>query len=194
MPTIITITEADVGNEVASSGIFHNLVMKTAPTPGEYRSNLTFANVSPEGIERIVFNVDITTSHFGVGSNLASGDIDFTSLVLKNIPAGSSFEMEITPPPTLVSLSPNTAVSGDPDFTLSCIGTDFAGGTVIVFGQNDEPTTLVSDTEVTTVVKPSLFTPAVVPVRIRDGGYNTDPVDFIFTEPEPPPVEPPPEE
>ncbi|WP_338695267.1 NAD(P)-binding domain-containing protein [Bradyrhizobium sp. 26S5] len=50
-------------------------------------------------------------------------------------------------PPVLTSLSPDTAVSGDPDFVLSCIGTGFDQSTTIIFGDYDEETTLVSDTE-----------------------------------------------
>jgi hypothetical protein len=54
---------------------------------------------------------------------------------------------------------------------------------VIRFGSQDEPTTLVSETEVTTGVKPSLFAPAVVPVMVHNGPIRTDPIDFTFTEP-----------
>jgi hypothetical protein len=85
--------------------------------------------------------------------------------------------------PVLSSLSPDTAVSGDPDFVLSCAGTGFRSGSVIIFGNENEPTTFVSDTEVTTTVKPSLFAPAVVPVKVRTGPLDSDSVDFTFTEP-----------
>ncbi|MCA1419466.1 IPT/TIG domain-containing protein [Bradyrhizobium sp. BRP23] len=93
-----------------------------------------------------------------------------------------SAEAEPPPvPPVLSSLSPDTAVSGDPDFVLSCIGSGFDEGTVIIFGDYEEPTTLVSATEVTTGVKPSLFAPAIVPVRLRNGTAHSDPLDFTFT-------------
>jgi hypothetical protein len=52
-----------------------------------------------------------------------------------------------------------------------------------MFGSEDEPTTMVSDTELTTIVKPSLFAPATVPVTVRTGRFTSDPVDFTFTEP-----------
>jgi hypothetical protein len=86
-------------------------------------------------------------------------------------------------PPVLLSLSPSSAVSGDPDFVLRCRGANFGSGATIMFGEEDEPTTLVSSTEVTTGVKPSLFAPAVVPVFIRSGGKSSQVVDFTFTEP-----------
>ncbi|MEY9179699.1 IPT/TIG domain-containing protein [Bradyrhizobium sp. USDA 313] len=93
-----------------------------------------------------------------------------------------SAEAEPPPaPPMLTALSPNTAVSGDPDFVLSCIGTGFDQSTTIIFGDYDEETTLVSATEVTTIVKPSLFAPAVVPVKLRNGPAYSDPLDFTFT-------------
>jgi hypothetical protein len=91
--------------------------------------------------------------------------------------------MKDHPTPVLSALTPDTAVSGDPDFELSCDGTDFTADCVIVFGSVDEPTTFVSDTEVTTVVKPSLFAPAIVPVTVRNGANSSNPVDFTFTAP-----------
>jgi hypothetical protein len=92
--------------------------------------------------------------------------------------------MKDNPAPVLSALTPATAVSGADDFTLSCTGTGFTDRSVIVFGSHDEPTTLVSDTEVTTIVKPSLFAPAEVPVWVRNGPSASDSVNFTFTEPE----------
>jgi len=85
--------------------------------------------------------------------------------------------------PTLTSLSPNTAVSGDAaDIVMSCIGSGFTPASIIVFNGYGEPTTFVSDTEVTTGVKPSLFVvPAVCPVEVHTGSQVTGPVDFTFT-------------
>lgn len=87
----------------------------------------------------------------------------------------------VPPPPILESLSPDTVISGDPDVVLSCIGSGFTWETTIKFGDYDEPTTLVSPTEVTTIVKPSIFAPAVVPVLVRNGLVSSDPLDFTFT-------------
>jgi hypothetical protein len=86
-------------------------------------------------------------------------------------------------PPTLTSLSPATAVSGDAaDIVMSCIGTGFTPDSTIVFNGYIEPTTFVSDTEVTTGVKPSLFVvPAVCPVEVHTGSQVAGPIDFTFT-------------
>jgi hypothetical protein len=87
--------------------------------------------------------------------------------------------------PTLDSLSPDTAIAGDAaDITMSAIGTGFTANSIIVFNGYAEPTTFVSDTELTTGVKPSIFVvPAVCPVEIHTGSLVTAPLDFTFTEP-----------
>jgi len=74
------------------------------------------------------------------------------------------------------------AVSGEPDFTLVISGENFFTGSVIVFGTHDEPTTFDEEAgTVSTGVKPSLFAPAVVPVKVRNGPLVSDPSDFTFT-------------
>ncbi|MEY9428147.1 hypothetical protein ABH975_003462 [Bradyrhizobium ottawaense] len=83
--------------------------------------------------------------------------------------------------PVLNSLSPATAVSGDPDLVLSCSGSGFDANSTIVFAEHDEPTTLVSDTEVTTIVKPSLFAAADVAVCVRNGPLYSANQTFSFT-------------
>jgi hypothetical protein len=57
----------------------------------------------------------------------------------------------------------------------------FDSNTVIYFGDQDEPTTFVDASKVTTIVKPSLFVPDVVPVYVRIGDWQSQPLDFIFT-------------
>lgn len=85
--------------------------------------------------------------------------------------------------PTITSLDPAEAESGSADVTMTVNGTNFNDGTTIVFGQHDEPTTFVSDTQVSTGVKPSLFAPATVPVKVRNGPATSESLDFTFTEP-----------
>jgi hypothetical protein len=86
------------------------------------------------------------------------------------------------PAPTLTSLNPATAASGDPPFTLSVIGTNFSSNCQIVFGNSVEVGVHVSDTELTTKVIPELFAPAIVPVYVKDNfGQETPPLDFTFT-------------
>jgi hypothetical protein len=176
----VTVTEAEIGQVIATNSMVHEITLVTVPT--DYRSYFTLTDTS-QGVEREVFNIDPSTSHVGAGSVLlADGSVYFENLTVKNVPAGTSFLIDYTPPPTLTSISPDTAVAGtDPDFVLSCVGTDFTHASVIYFGQEDEPTTFVSDTEITTGVKPSLFVPDTVPVKVRTGALDTDSVDFTFT-------------
>lgn len=101
-------------------------------------------------------------------------------------------ETDDTPPPeppvtdpaaTLTSLSPSTAQVGSSDVTMSVNGSGFTAGSVIVFNGFDEETVFVSASEVTTVVKPSLFSEAIpLPVQVRNTGGMSNSLDFTFTE------------
>jgi hypothetical protein len=88
------------------------------------------------------------------------------------------------PIPEISSLTPATAVAGDAaDIVMTVAGVNFSAGSVIYFNGLPEPTTLVSDTEVSTGVKPSLFVePVICPVEVRnsDGGKSAS-LDFTFT-------------
>jgi predicted RecA/RadA family phage recombinase len=80
---------------------------------------------------------------------------------------------------TVTSVAPATAVCGGPDLTLHVSGTGFTESSVILFNGGEEPTTYVSATELTTLVKPSLaVNPVVVPVSVV--GAPTA-VNFTFT-------------
>ena len=86
--------------------------------------------------------------------------------------------------PTLTSISPDTAVLGDPDVTMVCTGTDFSPQSVITFAGQDEPIEFISDTEISTVVKPSLgWGAGAQPVTVKNGTLESDPIDFTFTDP-----------
>jgi hypothetical protein len=86
--------------------------------------------------------------------------------------------------PTLTSLDPDTAVLGDPDLVMTCHGSGFTATSVINFADQDEPTTLVSDTAVTTGVKPSLgWGAGPQPVYVRSGSAVSETLQFTFTEP-----------
>jgi hypothetical protein len=86
--------------------------------------------------------------------------------------------------PVLVSLTPTTAQIGDPDFILQVTGTGFTATSVIVFNGFDEPTTLISETEVTTGVNMTVWlTPtAPLPVVVRNDTAVSNALSFTFTE------------
>ena len=87
------------------------------------------------------------------------------------------------PLPSITSLSPSSAAIGDPSFDLHILGKNFDSSSVIVFASHDEPTTLVSDTEVTTGIDMSLWLgPDSIPVMVRSGaGFNSNIEHFTFT-------------
>ena len=82
-------------------------------------------------------------------------------------------------------LDPNEAEIGGPDVTMTVTGIGFEDGAVIVFNGGDEPTEFVSETEVTTGVKPSTAgTPGTYPVAVRNpDGQVSNELGFTFTEP-----------
>jgi hypothetical protein len=91
------------------------------------------------------------------------------------------YAVEVPPLPlVLSSISPSSAVIGSADVVLHAIGSGFTPDSVIVFNGGDETTVYVSDTEVTTIVKPSLASVAIsVPVLVRNGDLPSG--DQIFT-------------
>ena len=66
---------------------------------------------------------------------------------------------------------------------MHVIGTAFTADTQIIFNGGEEATTMLSDTELTTIVRPSTASgPAVVPVFVRNFSGESNPLDFEFTE------------
>ena len=87
--------------------------------------------------------------------------------------------------PTVEYLAPAEAVCGSTDFTMRVVGTNFTDSSIIVFNRGEEHTVFVSDTELTTIVKPSLASIAAdLPVLVRQGTYDSNEVMFSFTEAE----------
>ena len=86
--------------------------------------------------------------------------------------------------PVLSSLNPNTAAISDPDFTISCMGDNFDENCTIVWMGAEEPTTFVSETELTTGVVPSVVTsPTTIEVFIRKvvQGHPVESQIVVFT-------------
>jgi len=84
---------------------------------------------------------------------------------------------------TLTEMEPTSAIIGDDDLTLVLTGTGFTADSIIVFNGGDEPTTLMSDTQVATIVKPSTAgVSGAYPVLVREGGVETDALEFTFYE------------
>lgn len=90
-----------------------------------------------------------------------------------------------TVPPVVNSLVPNSVAIGQPSFDIHVMGTGFTPTSVIVFNGYDEPTTFVSETELTTGINMDVWTApsAPLPVHVRNAdGVLSDPQTFTFTE------------
>jgi hypothetical protein len=88
-----------------------------------------------------------------------------------------------TPPPVLTQLAPATAALGSPNFTLQVIGTGFQPSDVILWNGAPEPTTVVSDTELTTLVNmASAQAEVTLPVSVQTaiGGVSNS-LEFTLT-------------
>lgn len=80
------------------------------------------------------------------------------------------------------SLDPNTAVVGGPDLTMTVTGSGFTSSSVIVWNGGDEATTFVSNTQVTTGVRPSTASgPWSIPVAVRNDAKISNSLAFQFT-------------
>lgn len=87
--------------------------------------------------------------------------------------------------PIVTELVPAAAVLGDPNFTLSVRGSGFGPDAQIMWNGAPEPTTVVSPTEVTTLVNMGTATvPASIPVFVQNGavGAPSNTVAFALTE------------
>jgi hypothetical protein len=104
------------------------------------------------------------------------------------IPPGAGQGSNNQPQPTIESLDPDEADAGDAeDITMHVRGSGFTAQSVIVFNGHDEPTVFVDEGDITTIVKPSLFTvPAVCPVLVKNGDKQSEADEFEFLDAEEP--------
>ena len=90
---------------------------------------------------------------------------------------------EPVPAPVVTALEPDTAVLGSPSFVLHVWGTAFGLDAVILWNGAPEPTTVVSETELTTIVDMSTAIVAItLPVAVRQGGVDSNALDFTLTD------------
>ena len=97
------------------------------------------------------------------------------------------------PSPTLTNITPTSATEGDPDLTLTAVGTDFISTSTIDWNDVPLTTTYVSATELTaTIAAASLTTAGTANVTVTNlspgGGTTTPQVFTIEAAPVPAPV------
>lgn len=106
-----------------------------------------------------------------------------------NEPPGSDVGGEAaTPPaadpPVIEALDPDEVEIGSADTILHVHGTGFTAESIIHFAGQDEPTTMVSETELTTGLKPSLWADGVVvQCSVKNGAVTSEEVEFEFLDP-----------
>ena len=85
--------------------------------------------------------------------------------------------------PEITSLNPGSATIGDPSFTLHVMGSGFLPGSIIVFAGVEEPTTHVSDSEITTGVNMDVWMgPDSLPVMVKSpDGVLSEAQMFVFS-------------
>jgi IPT/TIG domain len=153
--------------------------------PSGYREGyfqLVDDSVTPS---RVLFNEELSTSAVSAGSVLQSGSpgYSFTNLVLADIPPGAGLDIVVTSPVfALTSLSPNAAVAGAANLTMTCTGTGFNPQTIITFDGTDLKITYVSTTSLTATVDVANASAGAVDVTVHDEGLVSTPaVAFTFT-------------
>jgi hypothetical protein len=86
--------------------------------------------------------------------------------------------------PVLTELSPNSAPLYGEDVRMNVIGTGFTPSSVILWDNKDEPTTIESDTNCSTIVKPSIHgEPLDFNVEVRNGSAKSNTLVFSITAP-----------
>jgi hypothetical protein len=145
-------TSVIVWNGTAMPTTFVSATQLTTTIPGTFLTTVGTANV-------FVLNPDSTVSN----------TLPFTITVN---PATA---------PTLTSISPTKSAVGDPGFTLTLNGTNFAPGCVAYFGATALPTTVVSDTQLTAQVPASALTAvAEIPVTAKNTQSNhSNPIPYL---------------
>jgi hypothetical protein len=87
----------------------------------------------------------------------------------ENIPMTPGSSTPPASPPTLASITPNTAAAADPAVTVTATGTGFTSGSVIRINGVDAPTSYISATSLTTPYDPTAAGSAGFTVKNADG-------------------------
>jgi uncharacterized protein (TIGR03437 family) len=104
-------------------------------------------------------------------------------------PALITFNPQISPVPVVTSISPNAAIVGSPDFTMTVTGSGFVPGSIVTWNGESRATVFVSPTSLTALIPATDLTVAVAAsVAVANptpGGGNSNAVSFTITNPVP---------
>jgi hypothetical protein len=89
-------------------------------------------------------------------------------------------------PPTITSMSPTSAIAGDPAFTLTVNGTNFVSGSTVNFSGNARTTTFVSATQLTAaILATDIAIAGTFNVTVTNpGGGTSNSVSFMVLTPQ----------
>jgi hypothetical protein len=98
----------------------------------------------------------------------------------ENIPMTPGSPTTPADPPTLTSITPNTAAAADPAVTVTCTGTNYTSGSVIRVAGVAVPTSYISATSLTTPFDPTVAGTHTFTVKNPDG-QETGSLAFTVT-------------
>jgi len=183
-----------VGPSLVLKGYHDAFVAKLDPTGkafdycgfigGDDDDHATGIAVDPSGnayITGITNSADSGNFPAIVGPDLTynGGDCDVFVVKVPAVPAVSN--------PTLTSIRPTSATAGDPPFTMVLEGSDFVYGAHAQWGGGLNPTTFISDTELTADARPTdMWWGRLVEVRVRNpDGETSEPLLLTINNPLP---------
>ena len=175
------------GKNFSDGGWFNNLNVQVRQSGTWVNvSNLTSTPAYPR-------NDGISFETYTLRFSTISGD----AIRIDGAPGGAAYFMSVgelqvygpansTPPPTLSSMSPTTAVSGGAPFTLTVNGTNFASGFTVQWNGSSRPTTFVSATQLTAAIPSSDIaasgTAQVTVLNPASGGGSSSPLSFTVSQ------------
>jgi hypothetical protein len=87
----LTINEANIGAVVLTNGTLNSIQMLAIPS--SYANDDYLCLIDGD---LVIFNMHITTSPYGVNSFLCGGNMPYKNLTVKNVPSGSTFQLDYT--------------------------------------------------------------------------------------------------
>lgn len=146
----------------------------------------SFTNSAPESLSVEASNSTTpATLTLRPNAQLAPGSYTATITVSAagavNTPVTLRVNLVVTGPPSIVSISRTSVISGEPGFTLTVNGTNFVDGSQILVNNVAVPTTFVSSTQLTAQIPSSSLTnPGPLTIRVTNPGQvNSGPTTLV---------------
>jgi hypothetical protein len=178
-PFTVTVTDSEARQGQASLTITSNTTNPPPPTiaslspssvtAGGAAFTLTVSGTNFVSGATVNWNGSALSTSYGSATQLTAsvpasliatvGTASVTATTTGGTSAGATFTIN-RPPPTITSLSPNSATAGGAAFKLTVNGTHFVAGATVTWGATALTTTLVSASQLTAAVPASLIATA----------------------------------